>query len=157
MMRADRPGRTAPLRAAICLLAPLLALEASAVDPVHAGGMDELRERMRRLDALVFERTLSPLAIDRERSRRADEIALLAGELAAIAASLAKSGGIPSAGPARRERFVANARRLGEEAAALERAAAERQIDAIPVRIERLGHACAACHAEFRPAAGVGD
>lgn len=133
------------------LLAVVSGTAAAADDVAHAAGMSALRERMRQLEALVFERTLTPLAIDRERARRADEISALAGELAAAAAALAETDRGALGGEDRRQQFLSNARRLGEEAAELARVAEERRVSVIAQQIDRLGEACAGCHADFRP------
>lgn len=125
---------------------------ANAGELSHADGIEALRERMRRMDALVFERVLTPLEIDHERMRRADEIADLASELAAAATELATASRETLPDDARRKRFLDNARRLGAEAAELRRLAAERRLGEVSAQIDRLGHTCAACHADFRPA-----
>lgn len=127
---------------------------AASQEVAHAEGFEALRERMRRTEMLVFERTLTPLQIDHERARRANDIAELASDLAAAAVALAESQAFRFDSDERRERFAARARHLADEASVLTQIAAEGQAGEIGRQLDRVGHACAGCHADFRPATG---
>jgi len=126
-------------------LAPAL----HAADASHATALAALRALMRQMDEYVHERTETELELDKQRLARAGELAALARRLAAEAAALAPATSADAAG---RARFVDNAHALADEAAELARVAEEGRYAELSPRLERLGHRCAACHVEFRPA-----
>lgn len=144
-----------PRRARLLLLSVLIGAPwpvSLAADLAHTESMDTLRETMRRIDTLMFEGILTELDIDHERRRQVQAIATTAGQLAVAAAALANrdAGLLPD--PDERRRFVDNAGHLGAAAATLETIAADGSISEVRAQIERVGHACAGCHADFRPA-----
>lgn len=103
---------------------------------------------MQRMDALLYERNQSELEIDKERLRRARELAAAARELATeIGTTAPEDLGADAA--ARRE-FTALAQALGEAAASLDALATARRYAELPAQMERVAHRCVACHLRFR-------
>jgi cytochrome c556 len=116
----------------------------------HAVRSEELRVIMRRMEALVYDRIQSELALDKERLRQADELAATAGELATTASSIFGASAYQMLDDAARQRFDAFAAELQREATELQRLAREGGIVASSAQFERMSHACAGCHSLYR-------
>jgi len=144
--------RTRRCSAALSRIAALvlLGLIARAGGAADAAGSthysDALQQLMRRMDALVYDRNETELALDRERLERAHELAAAAAELAAET-SAAPPASLDDAG---RREFLAHAQALAAEAAVLDALAGARRYAELAPQMERVGHQCAACHVRFR-------
>ncbi|MGR8919360.1 MAG: hypothetical protein ACU85V_07060 [Gammaproteobacteria bacterium] len=135
------------------LLATLLGLATACVAApattgaaLHTG--DELRQIMRRMNALAYERNLPELEVDKQRLANAIELARIAGQLAGDSAALRPPSAADEA--ARRE-FSTYAARLAAEAEHLGELAQARRYTELGAQMERVSHQCAACHLRFRP------
>jgi hypothetical protein len=134
----------------LCAAAAALAGE---VTPVPGGPHAVHSARIQRLMQRLNDHAQSQgrPATDPQRTHDLAALAEVAWELAATARSL----DLDSAGAANadRVRFVQLSDAFAGEAAALARLAAVRDYEGLPAQYERLMHACAPCHAAFRPAA----
>ena len=136
-------------RQLICILTAVFGATAVAAadDAVSRHGSERLQQLMRRMDTLIYERNQSELEIDKERLRRARELADIALQLAGRASELRPDSATAAA--AARE-FNLYAQRLADEAIRLGEIAEQRRYAELSPQIERLGHQCAACHLRFR-------
>lgn len=131
------------------LVAMSLGSAVHATDLTHATGFEELRASMRRVDALLSDRRMTQLDIDRALLRQAETIAAQAGALAANAKTLA--AGIDSeTDEAERATIADYADRLASAAEDLRAQAAGGHLNRLNFRIDRLRVACANCHERFR-------
>ena len=129
---------------------PDVGLGRSSTTPKHAIRSDRLRNIMREMEMLMFERMYTELALEKELARHAEEFGHAAGELAATAHNIkAVLPGIDLA-PENRIVFQALADDLATQANDLARVAAEQQYGAIAAQYERVTHICAGCHSLFR-------
>lgn len=146
------PWFRSSLKALVAVL-PLGAVAALAAELPHASGLESMRTTMRRIEALMYERTMTELEVARERGRQAARIAALADELALAATRLAAEEPEVLGPGADVDRFVANAEYLAAEAARLASLAEEGRFDALPAGLDRVVSACARCHVAYRPRA----
>jgi cytochrome c556 len=117
---------------------------------LHVVRSEELRVIMRRMEALVYDRIQSDLALDKERLRQAGELAATAGKLASTASAIFGASDYAALDDAARRRFDAFAAELQREAAELQRVAREGGFVASAAQFERMSHACAGCHSLYR-------
>lgn len=116
----------------------------------HAIQDARLREKMRELDALMYERMRTELEIDRDRRRQAKEIAVVAADLSrTVAAIVAAAPGLPLTAD-ERSRFLALAEELRIRVDRLREQAGQGQIDAIPGTLGEITAVCGSCHRLFR-------
>lgn len=116
----------------------------------HAIQDARLREKMRELDALMYERMRTELEIDRDRRRQAKEIALAAVDLSrTVAAIVTAAPGLPLTVD-ERSRFLALAKQLRTWVDRLREQAEQGYIDAIPGILAEITAVCGSCHRLFR-------
>lgn len=113
-----------------------------ATESIHFS--DHLKQIMRRMDSLVYERNMTELEIDRERLRRARALAAAAAELAMEADAPAQT-----ADDAQRRAFSRHARALASAAARLDEIAAAGDYGALASQMRVVEDQCAACHQRF--------
>lgn len=123
---------------------------AKVENDVHVIRSEKLRIIMRQMELIMYDRMQSDLELDKQRMRRAEEIAVTAGELAAAASAISRASPYATLDDAERRRFDALAIELQRDAVELERLAREGQLVASAAQFERLSHACAACHSIYR-------
>jgi len=125
-------------------------LEPPLENDLHVARSEELRVIMRRMEALVYDRIQSDLALDKERLRQADELAATAGQLANAASAIFSVSTYGTLDEPARRRFDAFAAELQREATELQRLAREGGIVVTAAQFERMSHACAGCHSLYR-------
>jgi len=118
---------------------------AQAPAPLHYS--ERLRSLMQRMNALLYERNQTELEVDKERLERARELASAA---ATLAREVGTEGLTANADAAARESFASLAQELAAAAAQLDALAAARRYSELSPQMERVAHACAACHLRFR-------
>ncbi len=125
-------------------------LEAAPAPAVHAVHDERLRQVMRVIERLDFERL--PQALDKreERGRWVEELRGLAGALAASAESIRSVAPDLELEEHERETFLALTTRLQERARALEREADELPAEALRERARGIEETCDRCHERFR-------
>lgn len=130
-------------------------LEASTPAEAHAVHAERLAEVMRGLDRLLEERLPRNMDETWERERRVDELATVAGAIAASARQIHVAAGDRGLSHAEQRAFAGRALVLEQRADALAEDAATLTPEEIGTRVEGLREACAACHSRFRdPSSG---
>lgn len=116
----------------------------------HAVQDARLREQMRELDALMYERMRTELEINRDRRRQAKEIAVVAADLShTVAAIVAAAPRLPLTAD-ERSRFLALAEQLRIRVDRLREHAEKGQIDAVLGTLGDITAVCGSCHRLFR-------
>lgn len=121
------------------------ATPAAHIEPALA-----LPSLMRHLQEAVSRRTGTAAELEQLRQADTDAVARIATELAAGAQALAMDA---TRDDGARRRFIDNAHGLAEDAAELARLARARRYPELDAQFERVGHRCAGCHVDLRPAA----
>lgn len=110
----------------------------------------ELRDIMRRFEALVYEQEYTELALDKQRARYAADLAESAATLVETARFIPAVTEQLLTGTAERLEFLALAERLAMEASKLERLAEEKRYREMAAQYDRITGVCANCHSLFR-------
>lgn len=157
MLRRPVPAQGLPHLLMLLFLAGCASDEAarSAQAPVrdqrlHALMVGELDQELARLDALAFDLHLTQTELDAVRRRRANAIAINAGQLRESAAEVLTLQ--PTLGLAADEaiRFAALARQLQDQAASLQQIATAGRIQEIAPLMRELSATCNSCHSLYR-------
>lgn len=117
---------------------------------LHAVQNERLHDLMDEINSLMFERMRTQLDIDRERRRRAGEIAEVARAMSERAGEMLSTLPELKLSPEEQTTFAALAKKLRAQSMQLEEEASSNYIDAIPQSIERMSLTCTACHELFR-------
>jgi cytochrome c556 len=117
---------------------------------LHAVQNARLHALMTEMNSLMFDRMRTELDIDRERRRRAAQIAEVAQAMSrTIDGVLATLPSLDLA-PGEQETFAALANKLRGQAGQLEKQARRNYVDAIPQTLDQMTLTCTACHELFR-------
>lgn len=152
-------GRAAVSAAALalalaCTRPAQLAYEAEAAEtPVaarHAVHDERIRELMAGLDRLERARLPQAMDLERERARRAEDVARTARDLAASAGALADLAPALDLDRAGREAFVGLAHALERDSLTLAEQAPALSVAAMRERAAEIRIHCDRCHARFR-------
>lgn len=132
---------------------PASGLTKTGTPSAHAIQDARLRNLMREIDHLMFERMRTELEIDQARRRKAAQIGRIAHEMAQTVAGIADSLPRLSLETDQQAMFLTLADQLQNEIRMLKTQAEHNYIDAIPGTLERIATVCAQCHALFRETA----
>lgn len=116
----------------------------------HVVQSDELREVMRGLRDIRYDRLPPEIDARRARQRHLREIGLQAARMADAARGIPHAAREAELNEEDRQSFIGLARQLGEQAAALRDAAWRGQEDEVRRTWRQLTATCDACHGEFR-------
>lgn len=125
-------------------------LESAPPEAQHAIHTDRLRERMLALGRVWQERMPQALEPQRERERRAEEVAEMARRVARAAEALPSEIDDAELGPGEREEFRRLAALLAARADELADDAARLGPEELRARADAILDTCEACHQRFR-------
>jgi cytochrome c556 len=117
---------------------------------LHAVQDTRLRTLMNEMKALLFERMPTELEIDRERSRKAAQIADVADSMSRTVDDIVQSLPRLSLQEDEKTVFLVMAGRLRQQVATLQAQARSNYIDSIPGTMEQISATCDGCHQLFR-------
>lgn len=132
---------------------PVSGLTKTGAPSAHAIQDARLRNLMREINHLMFERMRTELEIDQARRRKAAQIGQTAQEMAQTVAGIADSLPRLSLEADQQAMFLTLVDQLQNEIRMLKTQAGHNYIDAIPGTLERIATVCTQCHALFRETA----
>jgi cytochrome c556 len=126
------------------------ALPKTGQPALHAVQNARLDELMIEMNSLMFDRMRTELDIDRERRRRAGQIADTAEAMSRTIESVLATLPALNLTPGEQDTFAALANKLRGQAMQLEEQARRNYVDAIPQTLDQMTLTCTACHQLFR-------
>ncbi|MDP2202456.1 MAG: hypothetical protein Q8K07_10590 [Methylicorpusculum sp.] len=117
---------------------------------MHAVQNNRLQQVMQQINSLVYAQLSSEISLGQERQIKTEEIARIAGELAASEKSMIETMPSLNLKPNEEATFIALAEKLRLSAVQMETLARQHQLQGIPETLDNITNTCTSCHVLFR-------